>query len=96
MAHSLSARKRARQSVKRHTRTQIVKSKIKTQLKKTRSMLVIHKDAPDKNVKKETLAAELTRTTKLIDKAVSKGIIHKNKAARLKSRLNLAANKLPK
>lgn len=86
MAHSLSAKKRARQSTKKKLYNQVVKSHIKTHLKKMRLMLA----AADKPVGKE----DICKTYKLIDNAVSKGVIHKNKAARLKSRLTIAANKL--
>jgi len=47
---------------------------------------------------KETLLLKLQLTLsnvyKLCDKAVSKGILHKNTAARKKSRLTIAINKL--
>ena len=89
MAHSLSARKRARQSTKKKLYNQVVKSHIKTNLKKMRLMLA----ATDKPVGKENMAGEICKTYKLIDNAVSKGVIHKNKAARLKSRMTIAANK---
>ncbi|MBI5778268.1 MAG: 30S ribosomal protein S20 [Planctomycetes bacterium] len=90
MAHSLSARKRARQGVKRKIRNQTVKSQIKTHVKKLRLMLT----ATDKKTDKDNLTGKIKESYKLIDQAVSKGVIHKNKAARLKSRLTRAANKV--
>ncbi len=45
---------------------------------------------------KEALSSALSHAYKLCDKAVSKGILHKNTAARKKSRLTLAVNKLAK
>ena len=91
MAHSLSAKKRARQNITRRIHNQNIKSHIKSQLKKARAILST-KETPDKSVK-DKLTSEIRLSGKLIDKAVNKGIIHKNKAARLKSRLTLAANK---
>lgn len=43
---------------------------------------------------KEALNAALSKAYQLCDKAVSKGILHKNTAARKKSRLTIAVNKL--
>lgn len=43
---------------------------------------------------KETAEKELSKTVSILDKLVSKGIIHKNKAANQKSRLALYVNKL--
>jgi len=90
MAHSLSAKKRARQSIKRKLYNQVVKSQIKTHVKKMRLMLA----ETDSKISKDSMGGEIYKSYKLIDKAVSKGVIHKNKAARLKSRLTLAANKV--
>ena len=42
----------------------------------------------------ENLKSALSNAYKLCDKAVSKGILHKNTAARKKSRLTIAVNKL--
>ena len=89
MAHSLSAKKRARQGIKRKIRNQTVRSQIKTHVKKLRLMLT----ATDKKTDKGILASKIKESYKLIDQSVSKGVIHKNKAARLKSRLTIAANK---
>lgn len=91
MARSLSAKKRARQNLTRRTHNQNIRSHIKSQLKKTRVILST-KGSPDKSIT-DKLINEIKLSGKLIDKAVTKGIIHKNKAARLKSRLTLAANK---
>ena len=43
---------------------------------------------------KEALNAALSKAYQLCDKAVSKGVLHKNTAARKKSRLTKAVNKL--
>jgi small subunit ribosomal protein S20 len=71
-------------------RNQVVKSHIKTHLKKMRQMLA----ATDNKAGQETISGEICNSYKLIDKAVSKGVMHKNKAARLKSRMTLASNKI--
>lgn len=92
MAHSLSAKKRARQGIKRKIRNQTVKSQIKTHIKKLRLMLA----GTGKETDKGDLAGKIKESYKLVDQAVSKGVIHKNKASRLKSRLTLAANKVAK
>ena len=44
----------------------------------------------------QQLAAAISNVYKLCDKAVSKGVLHKNTAARKKSRLVLAVKKLEK
>ena len=46
------------------------------------------KNAPDK----ESASSELKNTVSIIDRMASKGIIHKNKAANLKSKLTKAVN----
>ena len=92
MAHSLSDKKRARQNITRKIHNQNIKSHIKSQLKKAR-IIVSTKESPDKSIQ-DKLTSEIRLSVKLIYKAVNKGIMHKNKAARLKSRLTLAANKL--
>jgi len=94
MAHSLSAKKRTRQNLKRKLHKQAIKSGIKSQLKKTRVMIAAKGNESEKTTAKEITAKEAKKTITLLDKAVSKGIMHKNKAARLKSRLALAVNKL--
>jgi small subunit ribosomal protein S20 len=79
MAHTLSALKRLRKSKKRYQRNKSVKSRIKTQIKKVIE-LIKSKNAQD-------LQTEFKLAVKFLDKAQVKGILHKNKVARLKSRL---------
>lgn len=69
---SRSALKRLRQTVKRTLRNRAVKSRVKTLVKKARAT----RDP-------EALRAAV----KAIDKAAAKGILHRNTAARKKSRL---------
>ncbi len=80
MANSPQAKKRARQAVKRRTRNVAKRSEFRTVLKNT----VYAIDAGDK----ETAISAYKAATPVIDSMVSKGLIHKNKAARHKSRLN--------
>jgi small subunit ribosomal protein S20 len=79
MAHTLSALKRIRQAQKRRLRNRSVKSALKTQIKKVLGAI---------NLKDLQLArSELTKAYKLLDQAAAKGVIHRNKASRHKSRL---------
>jgi small subunit ribosomal protein S20 len=73
-----SVLKRQRQEIKRRARNKMVISKIKTLIKKTKDAVLNNNPEFDKILKE---------TIKEIDKAVSKGIIHKNNGARKKSRL---------
>lgn len=79
MANHKSAEKRVRQSTKRNAINRSNRSKLRTQIKKLRSALA----SSDKKQSEELLIP----TVSLIDKAVNKGLIHKNTAARHKSRL---------
>jgi small subunit ribosomal protein S20 len=79
MANHKSAEKRVRQNTKRNAINRSNRSKLRTQIKSLRSAL----SANDKTASTELL----NPTVSLIDKAVNKGLIHKNTAARYKSRL---------
>ena len=79
MARTLSTRKRVRQNLKRRLRNRIAKATIKTEDKKTLVSI------STKNV--DTAKSQLKTVYKLLDKAVERGILHKNNAARRKSRL---------
>lgn len=78
MANIISNEKRRRQDDKKHLRNKSLKSEIKTAIKKAETS----KDAKDINM-----------AVKLIDKAVTSGVFHKNKSARLKSKVHSIANK---
>jgi len=80
MPNIKSAAKRHRQSLIRRDKNRAVKSSIKTQLKKVVAIV----PAGDK----EASAVEFRLAVKKIDQAASKGVMHKNKASRLKSRLS--------
>jgi small subunit ribosomal protein S20 len=79
MANHKSAEKRVRQNIKRNEINRSNRSKLRTQIKKLRTALA----ANDKNGSTELLSP----TVSLIDKAANKGVIHRNTAARYKSRL---------
>ena len=76
--------KRLEQAETRHIRNTAAKSKMKTVIKK--AVTAIGENSNE--------SSELTRLAiKTIDMTASKGIIHKNKAARKKSRIMLKLNK---
>ena len=79
MANSPQARTRAKQSEKRRSQNASHRSMVRTYIKKVLGA-VEAKDAP-------TAGAALTTALPIIDKMVTKGIMHKNQAARHKSRL---------
>jgi len=80
VAHSLSAKKRIRQNLKRRARNRAAKSAVKTQIKK---YLADAKQSADP----AALQKELAASQKSIDQLAAKGPIHKKTAARRKSRL---------
>lgn len=84
MPNIQSAKKRVKVSEKKNLRNRMVKSAVRTSIKKFESAMVA--DPQSANV-------QLTATTSAIDKAVSKGIIHKNAANRKKARLAKQLNK---
>ncbi len=79
MANHKSAEKRVRQNEKRNLINRSNRSKLRTQIKSLRNALT-HTD-------KAQSTELLSPTVSLIDKAVNKGLIHRNTAARHKSRL---------
>ena len=80
-----SALKANRQNVKRRDHNRELRSKLRTGLKAARKSL------DDKNV--EGAKAALKTLQSLVDKMATKGIIHKNTASRLKSRIAAKASK---
>jgi small subunit ribosomal protein S20 len=86
MPNHKSAEKRVRQTIKRNTINTSNRSRLRTQIKKLRAALT----AGDKQLSQDLL----TPTISTIDKAVNKGILHKNTAARYKSRLTSHVNNL--
>lgn len=86
MANTASAKKRARQAVKARARNAGQRSMIRTTIKK----VVKAVDAKDKNA---ALAA-FAEMVPVLDRYANRGMIHKNKAARHKSRLTARINAL--
>ncbi len=84
MPNHKSAEKRVRQSEKRRNINRSHKTKVRTYLKKLRAAL----DSGNS----EDVQKVLPDTISVIDKSVQKGVLHKNAAARYKSRLTVRAN----
>ena len=84
MANHKSALKRARQNINRRTRNRSAKTKIKNVVKDVQTAI-------DENVKEAALE-KLNTAKSAIDDTASKGIIHKNTAARRISRLTKRVN----
>ena len=82
MANTVSARKRARQSEEQRQHNASLRSELRTAVKDVRKAI----EAGDKSA----AAGVLQRATSTIDSIADKNIIHKNKAARHKSRLAAA------
>jgi small subunit ribosomal protein S20 len=80
MANHFSALKRARQTEKRTIQNRTNKSRFRTALRRFRGAVLSGDGAQAKSLFGETVS--------LIDKAVKKGVIHKNTAARYKARLS--------
>ncbi len=88
MANKQAALKAMRSSARKRVRNTTTKSKIKTLITRTERQIHGHgigKAAIAPNL--EHAAASLQEAQKALDKAAAKGIIHKNQAARRKSRM---------
>jgi len=86
MANIESQIKRNRQTVKRKTRNQAVRSELKT---RTKAAMTAARSGDA-----EATEDALRKAQKRIDSAVSKGVLHKRTAARQKSRLARRARQL--
>ncbi len=86
MANSAQARKRARQAIKRRARNFSQRSELRTAIKGVRKAIA----AGDKAAAQKVLSESMST----IDSIADKKIIHKNKAARHKSRLSAAIKAL--
>jgi small subunit ribosomal protein S20 len=84
MPNHKSAEKRVRQNEKRRVLNRSNRSKVRTYIKKMRAAL--------DSGKNEEIQSVLPEAISVIDKSVQKGVMHKNAAARYKSRLTLRAN----
>jgi small subunit ribosomal protein S20 len=86
MANHFSALKRARQTTKRTARNRANASRLRTQLRSLREALAKGDKSAAERIYRETASA--------LDKAIQKGVLHENTAARYKSRLNVRLNGL--
>ena len=84
MAHSLSAKKRVRQNEKHRARNRARKAEIRGQVKAFTSAV-----GGGDLTKAET---ELRKAAQILDRVAAKGTIHKNAAARKRSRLTRRLN----
>ncbi|MFM7077126.1 MAG: 30S ribosomal protein S20 [Planctomycetaceae bacterium] len=80
MPHSASAKKRLRQNLRNRERNRAAKSVIKTEIRKVLESL----RGGDVPAAKE----QLRTVAKKVDQAAAKNIVHRNRAARVKSRLS--------
>lgn len=87
MPRTRSAAKRVRQIRKRTLRNKAIKSALRTAIRKFERALAA-------GANQEEVVEKLRFALKKIDKAVTKGVLHKNTAARKKSRLMRRFNKL--
>ena len=88
MAHSLSAKKRVRQNVKQRARNRSRKELVKVELKEFTAAAATGDPAKAE--------AALNKVASRLDKTASKGTLHKNTAARKRSRLAKRVNALRK
>ena len=85
LANTQSAKKRARQAEKRRAHNRYYKTTARTHVNRARQLIEAGEFGPAEEA--------IQNATKALDKAAQKGIIHKNNAARRKSRLMLMFNK---
>ncbi len=86
MPNHKSAEKRDRQNKKRNAINTSHRTKLRNQIKKLRTAIA----SGDQNQAQSLLAA----TVSVIDKSIQKGVLHRNAAARHKSRLTTHVNEL--
>ncbi|MCE9605960.1 MAG: 30S ribosomal protein S20 [Planctomycetia bacterium] len=82
MPHTQSAKKRLKQSTAAKIRNRAVKAELRTKVKSVRASTAAG------NV--DAAKTEIVVAQAKLDRAASRGVIHKNKAARVKSRLSKA------
>lgn len=86
MANIKSAEKRIRQDRKRRLRNRALRTRMRSQIKKLRSLI----EGGDL----KAAATELQTTIRIVDATAQKGAVHRNTAARTKSRLHSAVQKM--
>jgi len=87
MANTKSAKKRIKVIIKKTLRNKMIKSQTRTAIRK----VTLAAAANDK----AAAAAALVGAVRHIDRACSKGVLHKNTASRKKSRLARLVNRVP-
>ncbi|MCS6772700.1 MAG: 30S ribosomal protein S20 [Thermoflexales bacterium] len=85
MANTASAKQRIRNSARKAVYNRLHRSRARTAIKKTRAAILAKDWA--------TAQEELKKAISYLDRAAGKGVIHKNNAARRKSRLMKLLNK---
>lgn len=86
MPNHKSAEKRDRQNERRNAVNSSSRTRLRSQIKKLRSAL--------SGGNAQEAQALLSETVSVIDKAVQKGVLHRNAAARHKARLTVRVNAL--
>jgi small subunit ribosomal protein S20 len=86
MANHKSAEKRMRQTVKRNEVNRNNRSRLRTQIKALRAAI--------ESGQREQAQALLPKTVSVIDRAIQKGVLHQNTAARYKARLTARVNSM--
>ena len=86
MANHFSALKRARQTVKRTAQNRANTSRLRTALRKLRESIAAGNQ--------DNAQTAYRQAVSLIDKSIRKGVLHRNTAARYKSRLGARLNKV--
>jgi len=86
MANHKSAEKRIRQTERRNEVNRRNRARLRTQIKALRTAI----EAGDQQQAK----AALNEAVSLIDKSIQKGVLHRNAAARYKSRLTVRVNQM--
>ncbi len=84
MPNHKSAEKRMRQNERRKGINRSNRTRLRTEIKKLRAAIT--------GGDKDALQAVLSQTISTIDKSVQKGVLHRNAAARYKSRLSARVN----
>ncbi len=82
MANTAQAKKRARQTIKRREHNFSLRSRLRSAIKSIRQSI----ESGDKKVAQATFEKSIS----IVDSITNKGIIHKSKASRQKSRLSAA------
>lgn len=80
MANIASARKRARQAITRRAHNMSLRARMRTHVKKV--------EAAIESGDKKAAASAYSAAASILDNSAGKGLIHANRAARNKSRLN--------